>query len=149
MRMCVFVLLYLSSRRRHTRCALVTGVQTCALPISAGLRLAVTAGRPPNRLSAVHSLRILCTDRLRAYEICRRHGAVQIGSGEGQVLPHIPAGPPLAFPRPLLRPGSLDVGEDRRAARAAVPPGRAPVRVAPAVPRSSRAPEAAGPRAET
>src|SRR3546814_4847984 len=28
--MCVFF----SSRRRHTRCALVTGVQTCALPIS-------------------------------------------------------------------------------------------------------------------
>src|SRR3546814_10228448 len=26
-----------SSRRRHTRCALVTGVQTCALPISSGL----------------------------------------------------------------------------------------------------------------
>src|SRR3546814_4640701 len=25
--------LCLSSRRRHTRCALVTGVQTCALPI--------------------------------------------------------------------------------------------------------------------
>src|SRR3546814_1257781 len=25
-----------SSRRRHTRCALVTGVQTCALPISGG-----------------------------------------------------------------------------------------------------------------
>src|SRR3546814_6490604 len=28
-----FVLFFLSSRRRHTRCALVTGVQTCALPI--------------------------------------------------------------------------------------------------------------------
>src|SRR3546814_5743053 len=28
---CVF---FFSSRRRHTRCALVTGVQTCALPIS-------------------------------------------------------------------------------------------------------------------
>src|SRR3546814_4294787 len=27
---CVF---FFSSRRRHTRCALVTGVQTCALPI--------------------------------------------------------------------------------------------------------------------
>src|SRR3546814_10877907 len=26
---------FFSSRRRHTRCALVTGVQTCALPISA------------------------------------------------------------------------------------------------------------------
>src|SRR3546814_5421018 len=28
---CVFF--FFSSRRRHTRCALVTGVQTCALPI--------------------------------------------------------------------------------------------------------------------
>src|SRR3546814_1011857 len=30
--MCVFFF-FVSSRRRHTRCALVTGVQTCALPI--------------------------------------------------------------------------------------------------------------------
>src|SRR3546814_1855982 len=30
------VLCFFSSRRRHTRCALVTGVQTCALPICAG-----------------------------------------------------------------------------------------------------------------
>src|SRR3546814_5968656 len=30
--MCV-VFFFFSSRRRHTRCALVTGVQTCALPI--------------------------------------------------------------------------------------------------------------------
>src|SRR3546814_9929321 len=29
-----FHLFFFSSRRRHTRCALVTGVQTCALPIS-------------------------------------------------------------------------------------------------------------------
>src|SRR3546814_7224874 len=28
------VLVFFSSRGRHTRCALVTGVQTCALPIS-------------------------------------------------------------------------------------------------------------------
>src|SRR3546814_3558227 len=34
----MFVLLcfFFSSRRRHTRCALVTGVQTCALPICSG-----------------------------------------------------------------------------------------------------------------
>src|SRR3546814_6054669 len=35
--MCVglwFFLFFFASRRRHTRCALVTGVQTCALPIS-------------------------------------------------------------------------------------------------------------------
>src|SRR3546814_18091762 len=31
---CIF-LFFFSSRRRHTRCALVTGVQTCALPICA------------------------------------------------------------------------------------------------------------------
>src|SRR3546814_3710020 len=29
--------LFFSSRRRHTRCALVTGVQTCALPISTAI----------------------------------------------------------------------------------------------------------------
>src|SRR3546814_2702457 len=31
----MLVFFFFSSRRRHTRCALVTGVQTCALPISA------------------------------------------------------------------------------------------------------------------
>src|SRR3546814_9097946 len=34
--MCRF---FCSSRRRHTRCALVTGVQTCALPISSNIVL--------------------------------------------------------------------------------------------------------------
>src|SRR3546814_9619693 len=32
--MSCYVFFFFSSRRRHTRCALVTGVQTCALPIS-------------------------------------------------------------------------------------------------------------------
>src|SRR3546814_3459458 len=31
------VVVFFSSRRRHTRCALVAGVQTCALPISSSL----------------------------------------------------------------------------------------------------------------
>src|SRR3546814_3713931 len=37
---------FVSSRRRHTRCALVTGVQTCALPISgpSGTRRTRTPG---------------------------------------------------------------------------------------------------------
>src|SRR3546814_7264313 len=30
---------FFSSRRRHTRCALVTGVQTCALPIFVALKV--------------------------------------------------------------------------------------------------------------
>src|SRR3546814_4407324 len=33
--LCAVGFFFFSSRRRHTRCALVTGVQTCALPISA------------------------------------------------------------------------------------------------------------------
>src|SRR3546814_8204518 len=33
MRCSFYFLFFFSSRRRHTRCALVTGVQTCALPI--------------------------------------------------------------------------------------------------------------------
>src|SRR3546814_16876423 len=32
--------LFFSSRRRHTTCALVTGVQTCALPICSGIAAA-------------------------------------------------------------------------------------------------------------
>src|SRR3546814_9686707 len=52
---------FFSSRRRHTRCALGTGVQTCALPISAtcpqlheliALRARVQAWPPPQRARA-------------------------------------------------------------------------------------------------
>src|SRR3546814_4401633 len=39
----LFFCFFFSSRRRHTRCALVTGVQTCALPISS------QAAQPPLR----------------------------------------------------------------------------------------------------
>src|SRR3546814_6408025 len=55
--------LFFSSRRRHTRCALVTGVQTCALPISSGeswpepssllLLPAAAADNPGSELAAV------------------------------------------------------------------------------------------------
>src|SRR3546814_2208584 len=46
---CVFVVIvFFSSRRRHTSCALVTGVQTCALPISDAPTLRVrTRAHPP------------------------------------------------------------------------------------------------------
>src|SRR3546814_10468969 len=41
-----------SSRRRHTRCALVTGVQTCALPIFLlALAGCATQGKPPPTIS--------------------------------------------------------------------------------------------------
>ena len=43
----VFFFFFFSSRRRHTRCADVTGVQTCALPIfySTGTAVSLPSGR--------------------------------------------------------------------------------------------------------
>src|SRR3546814_4876944 len=38
---------FFSSRRRHTRCALVTGVQTCALPISEAIDRTYVPGVEP------------------------------------------------------------------------------------------------------
>src|SRR3546814_6532013 len=37
-----FSFVFFSCRRRHTRCALVTGVQTCALPISSSEASAIS-----------------------------------------------------------------------------------------------------------
>src|SRR3546814_13526025 len=42
---------YFSSRRRHTRCALVTGVQTCALPICTKLIVIAERIWPSSRRS--------------------------------------------------------------------------------------------------
>src|SRR3546814_2426152 len=42
----VVLIFFFSSRRRHTRCALVTGVQTCALPISVHGSACDTGYRP-------------------------------------------------------------------------------------------------------
>src|SRR3546814_18097240 len=48
---------FFSSRRRHTRCALVTGVQTCALPIFHQNMRSIARGRTvmiiAHRLSAI------------------------------------------------------------------------------------------------
>src|SRR3546814_10629772 len=52
---CLFVsFFFFSSRRRHTRCALVTGVQTCALPISP----AYVTGREAIRETTIGGTRI-------------------------------------------------------------------------------------------
>src|SRR3546814_11839881 len=61
-----------SSRRRHTRCALVTGVQTCALPISPrrpGVREGLTA------LRKSHSIIFVITEgeRDRVRRTARAH----------------------------------------------------------------------------
>src|SRR3546814_8770379 len=49
--LCVLCLFFFSSRRRHTRCALVTGVQTCALPIWIRRRRIPVSGAKKSRRS--------------------------------------------------------------------------------------------------
>src|SRR3546814_1173922 len=44
--MCLDFVFFFSSGRRHTRCALVTGVQTCALPISFADKTRATMSEP-------------------------------------------------------------------------------------------------------
>src|SRR3546814_10633966 len=50
---CFILFFFFSSRRRHTRCALVTGVQTCALPI---LLIENHAGAMPVWLAPEHAV---------------------------------------------------------------------------------------------
>src|SRR3546814_8659737 len=67
---CVFVFFF-SSRRRHTRCALVTGVQTCALPIwppivpVALIRLIAPRARPGSGSGLADDFRGLAAGRFR------------------------------------------------------------------------------------
>src|SRR3546814_1935904 len=60
--MCVFVyeMFVCASRRRHTRCALVTGVQTCALPISSifNSTAALTLGKEPTSVAGTPPQRV-------------------------------------------------------------------------------------------
>src|SRR3546814_13363738 len=74
--MCLlFLIFFFSSRRRHTRCALVTGVQTCALPILAVDGYEV-AGRPPEEVALMEKARAYGA-RAVFFEAAR-HGRTQV-----------------------------------------------------------------------
>src|SRR3546814_1427742 len=76
---------FFSSRRRHTRCALVTGVQTCALPVPA-----VPLAQPPSER------------HVQRADARQRHVALR--APDGARLPHLP----FADPR-LEQPGGAEV----------------------------------------
>src|SRR3546814_7159214 len=59
---------FFSSRRRHTRCALVTGVQTCALPICRhhGERTAIIEGDKRLSYAALHDRAGRCAGLFRS-----------------------------------------------------------------------------------
>src|SRR3546814_14816373 len=65
--MIVFLFFFFSSRRRHTRCALVTGVQTCALPISSAARARVEqAARAVHEADCAYHSRLSARDNAKA-----------------------------------------------------------------------------------
>src|SRR3546814_17376322 len=62
---------FFASRRRHTRCALGTGVQTCALPISESNIVDEPTSRP--------------THQRRLVGPCRRLGIARLGIGKRDI----------------------------------------------------------------
>src|SRR3546814_5466726 len=77
---------FFSSRRLHTRCALVTGVQTCALPIS---RLVGTVGQIVNLAIAVDRRSLPETAVLRCGGKRRAARKGKHGEGTGGEFPHV------------------------------------------------------------
>src|SRR3546814_5533997 len=73
------MLFFFSSRRRHTRCALVTGVQTCALPISHDGMAAGLAGG--NDASVAASLMHGRPTRRHRQEVLQMHRPTSLGRG--------------------------------------------------------------------
>src|SRR3546814_2233160 len=102
----LFVFFFFSSRRRHTRCALVTGVQTCALPISTRVHIApqvhATArsdlALAGNERLGVHGLRHVVApgQRVQSAEQVRHEGCAralaEIPRTRDELVEHIAAG---------------------------------------------------------
>src|SRR3546814_8406734 len=101
-------IVFFSSRRRHTRCALVTGVQTCALPIcqgcgdrleGAGLRRTRQGRDQGDQFVVLRATRRSLQDR-------------RIGQAvPDQPFRHPDQGVPLPLPSPV-RPGELAMVQD-------------------------------------
>src|SRR3546814_2409208 len=94
---------FFSSRRRHTRCALVTGVQTCALPISARRPAIARAPRAADRKRMIVALKEdgdpLAADYDKARD--RAEAAARIARSSGDY--------------PLLSSGDINIYEIGRA----------------------------------
>src|SRR3546814_9377248 len=86
---------FFSSRRRHTRCALVTGVQTCALPICVPRLYTALVGGLEGRVAARGTLaKTLFRALVGLSAALRRHfgikaGRILLGSLHRQVGPDL------------------------------------------------------------
>src|SRR3546814_2905540 len=90
---------FFSSRRRHTRCALVTGVQTCALPICADRAAAAQQRRVHPDLGALPCpLRLCPASARRAARHLHHRGGDEPGRRDGSHPYRRPAALPLPSP---------------------------------------------------
>src|SRR3546814_2136638 len=106
--MCFSSFFFFSSRRRHTRCALVTGVQTCALPISCVSQIRGRGGGAGNRT------------RVQGFAgPCLNHSATPPGVPQAIGVRELPAPPN----RPESR-GHGGRSEERRVGKECVSTGR-------------------------
>src|SRR3546814_976268 len=119
---------FFSSRRRHTRCALVTGVQTCALPISrqlgAGQRPAskgvVAAAGIEQQLEAVDEERAGRAAVDVVQPVLRREALVQVGKRQVRLRGGLSGGYPAAADRVaggVAKRLQLRTVEDRKSTR--------------------------------
>src|SRR3546814_7649200 len=69
---------FVSSRRRHTRCALVTGVQTCALPIFA----TPLPSLPPRHGGSRHGFILDNQNSVREVTTCLAYKKIQVAEAE-------------------------------------------------------------------
>src|SRR3546814_612953 len=104
----VSVILFFSSRRRHTRCALVTGVQTCALPICSRGREKV--------LSSSLQMRLICDDFKFSSWNRTAAGKRTLARKAADAIRISPAGSPVASSRAMeapLNPAVLESPQER------------------------------------
>src|SRR3546814_14365436 len=108
------MIFFFSSRRRHTRCALVTGVQTCALPISgsflarqiqAGVFQELDQSKLPNlkNMWDVIAKRTAKYDPGNAYSANYMWGTTGIGYNEDKIKERMPD-PPVTPAHMILDP---------------------------------------------
>src|SRR3546814_1523375 len=89
-----------SSRRLHTRCALVTGVQTCALPISwQDIARTALAGAENDTIPFPQSVAMLMAAGFDGYAVDFRHAARIYYRPDGETLrlETAPTGPVAAL----------------------------------------------------
>src|SRR3546814_1449785 len=81
----MFVFVFFSSRRRHTRCALVTVVQTCALPIFLMPAINVNDSVTKSKFDNLYGCRESLVDGIKRATDVMMAGKIAVVAGYGDV----------------------------------------------------------------